>query len=101
MIRSAGKAVLGADDVAGLVEIPCVKRNVLGCVNAISCADMAMAGIQSRIPPDEVIDAMQEVGCKMDSAFRETALGGLAATKTGQEIMHKLMESEEDGTITT
>ena len=86
---------------AGLVEIPCVKRNVLGCVNAISCADMAMAGIQSRIPPDEVIDAMQEVGCKMDSAFRETALGGLAATKTGQEIMHKLMESEEDGTITT
>ena len=92
---------LVCDPVAGLVEIPCVKRNVLGCVNAISCADMAMAGIQSRIPPDEVIDAMQEVGCKMDSAFRETALGGLAATKTGQEIMHKLMESEEDGTITT
>ena len=97
------KGLLGlvCDPVAGLVEIPCVKRNVLGCVNAISCADMAMAGIQSRIPPDEVIDAMQEVGCKMDSAFRETALGGLAATKTGQEIMHKLMESEEDGTITT
>ena len=97
------KGLLGlvCDPVAGLVEIPCVKRNVLGCVNAISCADMAMAGIQSRIPPDEVIDAMQEVGGKMDSAFRETALGGLAATKTGQEIMHKLMESEEDGTITT
>ena len=97
------KGLLGlvCDPVAGLVEIPCVKRNVLGCVNAISCADMAMAGIQSRIPPDEVIDAMQEVGCKMDSAFRETALGGLAATRTGQEIMHKLMESEEDGTITT
>lgn len=97
------KGLLGlvCDPVAGLVKIPCVKRNVLGCVNAISCADMAMAGIQSRIPPDEVIDAMQEVGCKMDSAFRETALGGLAATKTGQEIMHKLMESEEDGTITT
>lgn len=97
------KGLLGlvCDPVAGLVEIPCVKRNVLGCVNAISCADMAMAGIQSRIPPDEVIDAMQEVGCKMDSSFRETALGGLAATRTGQEIMHKLMESEEDGTITT
>ena len=60
-----------------------------------------MAGIQSRIPPDEVIHEMKEVGCQMDSAFRETALGGLAATKTGQEIMHKLMESEEDGTITT
>ena len=97
------KGLLGlvCDPVAGLVEIPCVKRNVLGCVNAISCADMAMAGIESRIPVDEVIDCMGEVGCKMDSAFRETALGGLAATKTGQEIMHKLMESEEDGTITT
>lgn len=88
------KGLLGlvCDPVAGLVEIPCVKRNVLGCVNAISCADMAMAGIVSRIPPDEVIDAMQEVGSKMDIAFRETALGGLAATKTGQEIVEKLMK---------
>ena len=88
------KGLLGlvCDPVAGLVEIPCVKRNVLGCVNAISCADMAMAGITSKIPPDEVIDAMQEVGAKMDSAFRETALGGLAATKTGQEIARKLMK---------
>ena len=74
------------------MEIPCVKRNVLGCVNAISCADMAMAGIQSRIPPDEVIDAMQEVGAKMDASLRETALGGLAATKTGQQIMERIIE---------
>ena len=88
------KGLLGlvCDPVAGLVEIPCVKRNVLGCVNAISCADMAMAGIESKIPPDEVIDSMQEVGSKMDSAFRETALGGLAATRTGQQIMERIIE---------
>lgn len=88
------KGLLGlvCDPVAGLVEIPCVKRNVLGAVNAISCADMAMAGIKSMIPPDEVIDAMQEIGTKMDSAFRETALGGLATTATGQEIAQKLMK---------
>ena len=88
------KGLLGlvCDPVAGLVEIPCVKRNVLGTVNAISCTDMAMAGIKSRIPPDEVIDAMQEVGAKMDSAFRETAAGGLAATRTGQEIAQRIMK---------
>ena len=88
------KNLLGlvCDPVAGLVEIPCVKRNVLGTVNAISCTDMAMAGIKSRIPPDEVIDAMQEVGAKMDSAFRETAAGGLAATRTGQEIAQRIMK---------
>ncbi len=91
------KGLLGlvCDPVAGLVEIPCVKRNVLGCVNAISCADMAMAGIMSKIPPNEVIDAMREVGSKMDNAFRETALGGLAATRTGQEIMQKLVSEEQ------
>ena len=87
------KGLLGlvCDPVAGLVEVPCVKRNVLGCVNAISCADMAMAGIESRIPPDEVIDAMQEIGSKMDASLRETALGGLAATKSGCEIASKIM----------
>lgn len=86
------KGLLGlvCDPVAGLVEVPCVKRNVLGTVNAISCTDMAMAGIESVIPPDEVIDAMQEVGNKMDSAFRETALGGLAATNTGLIIADRL-----------
>lgn len=74
---------LVCDPVAGLVEVPCVKRNVIGAVNAMSCADMAMAGITSRIPPDQVIDAMREVGEKMDVSLRETAKGGLAATPEG------------------
>lgn len=60
------KNLLGlvCDPVAGLVEVPCVKRNVIGTVNAMACADMAMAGIVSRIPPDQVMDAMKEVGDK-------------------------------------
>lgn len=76
------KNLLGlvCDPVAGLVEVPCVKRNVIGAVDAVSCADMAMAGIKSRIPPDEVIDAMKEIGDKMDVSLRETGKGGLAAT---------------------
>ena len=61
-----------------------MKRNVIGAVNAVSVADMAMAGITSRIPVDEVIDAMGEVGRRMPVEFRETALGGLAVTPTGQ-----------------
>lgn len=86
------KGLMGlvCDPVAGLVEVPCVKRNVTGTVNAIACADMAMAGIQSRIAPDEVIDAMGEVGEKMDSSLKETALGGLAATPSGRKIAEKL-----------
>lgn len=82
------KNLLGlvCDPVAGLVEVPCVKRNVVGAVNALSCADMAMAGIQSRIPPDEVIDAMKEIGDKMDASLKETGKGGLAATPTASEI---------------
>ena len=86
------KNVLGlvCDPVAGLVEVPCVKRNVVGTVNALAAADMAMAGIVSRIPPDQVIDAMKEVGDKMDVSFRETALGGLAATPAGMETMEKM-----------
>ena len=77
---------LVCDPVAGLVEVPCVKRNVVGVVNAISCANMALAGIVSRIPPDEVIDAMAEVGSSMSADLRETARGGLAATPTGKRI---------------
>lgn len=86
------KGLLGlvCDPVAGLVEVPCVKRNVIGTVNAISCADLAMAGIQSVIPPDEVIQAMSEVGDRMDVSLRETALGGLANTETAQKITSKL-----------
>ncbi|MBO5094113.1 MAG: L-serine ammonia-lyase, iron-sulfur-dependent, subunit alpha [Lachnospiraceae bacterium] len=86
------KNLLGlvCDPVAGLVEIPCVKRNVIGAVNALSAADMALAGIESRIPPDQVIDAMKEVGDKLDASLRETGMGGLAATPAGIEIMDKL-----------
>ena len=86
------KNLLGlvCDPVAGLVEVPCVKRNVIGTVNAMSAADMALAGIESRIPPDQVIDAMKEVGDKMDSTLRETGLGGLAATQRGLEIAEQL-----------
>lgn len=88
------KNLLGlvCDTVAGLVEVPCVKRNVVGAVNAISSADMAVAGIRSRIPPDEVIDAMRDIGESMPISLRETGEGGLAATPTGQEIALKIME---------
>ena len=84
---------LVCDPVAGLVEVPCVKRNVVGAVNAVSCADMALAGIESRIPVDEVIDCMGEVGTRMPMELRETALGGLAATPTGKAIKER-MEQE-------
>lgn len=78
------------DPVAGLVEIPCIKRNALGASQAFISADMALAGVKSVIPVDEVIDAMHQVGMQMPSAFKETAEGGLAATKTGKRIMHQL-----------
>ena len=86
---------LVCDPVAGLVEVPCVKRNVVGAVNAISAADMALAGIESRIPVDEVIDAMGEVGRRMPVEFRETALGGLAATPTGERLKRELTAKRE------
>lgn len=80
--------VLGlvCDPVAGLVEVPCVKRNVMGAVNAMACADMALAGIIGAIPCDEVIDAMAAVGKSLPTALRETGEGGLAATPTGRKI---------------
>ena len=77
---------LVCDPVAGLVEEPCVKRNVMGAVNAMACADMALAGVASAIPCDEVIDAMAAVGRLMPTSLRETGEGGLAATKTGRKI---------------
>lgn len=81
------KNLLGlvCDPVGGLVEVPCVKRNVLGSVNALSAADMALAGIISRIPPDQVIDAMREVGDQMHPSLRETGQGGLANTPAARE----------------
>ena len=94
-VAMALKNLMGliCDPVAGLVEVPCVKRNVIGAVNAVSVADMAMAGITSQIPVDEVIDAMGEVGRRMPVEFRETALGGLAATPTGLNIQEKMRKS--------
>ena len=88
------KSLLGlvCDPVAGLVEVPCVKRNVIGAMNAVSAADMALAGIESRIPVDEVIDAMGDVGRRMPVEFRETALGGLAATPMGREVKRRMAQ---------
>ena len=79
------KNMLGlvCDPVAGLVEVPCVKRNAAGAMNALSAAEMAMAGITSRIPVDEVIDAMASVGELLPSSLRETGRGGVAASPTG------------------
>lgn len=78
------KNIMGlvCDPVAGLVEVPCVKRNAAGAMNALTAAELALAGIESRIPPDEVIDAMQAVGEMMPAALRETGEGGIAASPT-------------------
>lgn len=78
------------DPVAGLVEVPCVKRNALGAAQAMISADMALAGITSVIPTDEVIEAMYKVGRQMPSIFKETAEGGLADTPTGREIKMRI-----------
>lgn len=93
-VAMALKNLMGlvCDPVAGLVEVPCVKRNVIGAVNAVSAADMALAGIESRIPVDEVIEAMGEVGRRMPVEFRETALGGLAVTPTGQAVKARMQK---------
>ncbi|MEG0256361.1 MAG: L-serine ammonia-lyase, iron-sulfur-dependent, subunit alpha [Vagococcus sp.] len=82
------------DPVAGLVEVPCVKRNALGASQAYVSADMALAGITSVIPPDEVVEAMHRVGMQMPSIFKETAEGGLATTKTGLSITNKLYPND-------
>ena len=83
---------LVCDPVAGLVEVPCVKRNVVGAVNAVSCANMALAGVDYAIPCDEVIDAMGRVGSLLSPDLRETGQGGLAATPTGVRIAQALAE---------
>ena len=92
-VAMALKNLLGlvCDPVAGLVEVPCVKRNVVGAVNAVSSSQMASAGIKSRIPVDEVIDAMAYVGDKMDESLKETGVGGLAGTVSGKEIAGRVL----------
>ena len=86
------KNVLGlvCDPVAGLVEVPCVKRNGIYAVHALAAAEMALAGLRSRIPADEVIGAMDSIGRALPEALRETSEGGLARTKTGMEITNRL-----------
>ena len=80
---------LVCDPVAGLVEVPCIKRNISGIAIAFSAAELALAGIDSKIPVDECIQAMKQVGDSMPCALKETALGGLAATPTAYFLLKK------------
>ena len=86
------KNVLGliCDPVAGLVECPCIKRNALGAVNAMLCADMALSGVTSLIPFDEVVNTMLLVGRDIRPEYRETAKGGLATTPTGKAVAERV-----------
>lgn len=92
------KNVLGlvCDPVAGLVEIPCIKRNAMGTANAFTAAEMALAGIESKIPADEVIWSMKKIGDSMHSDLKETARGGLAATPTGKRLTEKVFGKTEE-----
>ncbi len=83
----ASQLGLVCDPVGGLVEIPCIKRNATGVMLAFSCADMVLAGIKSKIPADECLDAMREVGDAMPDSLRETAKGGLAATPAAKKLL--------------
>jgi len=87
------KNILGlvCDPVAGLVEVPCVKRNAIGTANALISADMALAGIKSVIPFDEVVEAMYKVGRSLPSSLKETSLGGLATTPTGIKLKNEIL----------
>lgn len=91
------KNMLGlvCDPVAGLVEVPCVKRNAMGAAIAMVAADMALAGVESVIPCDEVIEAMFRIGQTMPSTMRETARGGLAVTPTGERLKRQIFGAEE------
>ena len=86
------KNILGlvCDPVAGLVEIPCIKRNAMGTANAFTAAELSLAGISSAIPADEVIWAMKKVGDSMASSLKETGEGGLAATPTGKALKQQV-----------
>jgi L-serine dehydratase len=81
---------LACDPLGGLVEVPCIKRNGIGAMAAIGASDMVMAGIKSYVPFDQVVSAMNDISSSMPASIRETALGGLAITKTGNEVKRKL-----------
>lgn len=89
---AALKNVMGlvCDPIAGLVEAPCAKRNASGVINAMLSSDLALAGVESVIPFDEVVEAMYKVGKALPHELRETALGGIAATETGKKIQREL-----------
>jgi len=89
-IAIANQLGLVCDPVAGLVEIPCIKRNVSGLMIAFSSADLALAGIEAKIPADECLDAMREVGDALPASLKETAGGGLAATPTGRKLQKQV-----------
>ncbi|QZY54017.1 L-serine ammonia-lyase, iron-sulfur-dependent, subunit alpha [Crassaminicella profunda] len=91
------KNILGlvCDPIAGLVECPCVKRNAIGTANALISADMALAGIKSVIPFDEVVEAMYKVGKSLPETLRETALGGLADTPTGRKLAKEIFNNKK------
>lgn len=93
------KSILGlvCDPVAGLVEVPCIKRNASGAATALISAEMALAGIESAIPADEVIEAMKAVGEAMPAALKETAEGGLAGTPTGKKIARRILRDAVPG----
>ena len=92
---SAMAAGLVCDPVAGLVEIPCAKRNAAGAVSALSTAELVMAGVSSHIPFDDAVTAMYQVGKSLPSSLRETALGGVAITKAGLILKKKVFGDEE------
>lgn len=87
------KNILGlvCDPIAGLVEVPCAKRNAAGAVSALTTADMVMAGVESKIPFDDVVLAMYKVGKSLPPELRETAQGGLAITPTGLKLKEQIL----------
>jgi L-serine dehydratase len=94
-IAIANQLGLVCDPVAGLVEIPCVKRNASGVMIAFSSADMALAGIEAKIPADECITAMKTVGNALPPSLKETAGGGLASTPTGRALKERVFGREK------
>lgn len=86
---------LACDPLAGLVEVPCIKRNAAGAAGALAAAEMALAGIESKVPWDEVVQAMYQIGIAMSVNIRETALGGLAATPTGKQWKKQLWKMNQ------
>ena len=88
------KNILGltCDPVCGLVEVPCVKRNPFLAIHAVTASELAFADIESKIPPDEVIDVLEKTGKLMSPVLKETSQGGLAKTKTGIELEKDLAE---------